>query len=131
MTKQSDSFAARMIDSPSKWRIEMADRNAAGLYHEKLDLSQVGGFGVRLFNRFGGEVEVGVGRDLWLLLILKPGSCRICGDQPQQKGMLVFYLDGWHHTEMEKSSLISRDEGLRCLREWLNSGIVPNSANNR
>src|SRR5438445_1269848 len=42
----------------------------------------VGGFGVQLRNRWGGEVEVGVGRAVWFLFQREPRPSRCVSDRP-------------------------------------------------
>ena len=37
----------------------------------------------------------------------------------------VFYLDGWHHTELESDSLVSREACLRASRDWLETDRFP------
>jgi hypothetical protein len=88
----------------------------------------VGGFGVDITNRWGSVVEVGPGRDVWFLFRHepRPGLCH--SDRPAIEGTRVFYLDGGHHTELAADMLVSRDECLRVLREWLDTGAFPNTA---
>ncbi len=85
----------------------------------------LGGFGVEVTNRWGSVVEVGPGRDVWFLFRHqpKPGLCH--SDQPPIEGTRVFYLDGGHHTELGADMLVSREECLRALREWLETGEFP------
>jgi hypothetical protein len=85
----------------------------------------VGGFGVELRNRWGGVVEVGVGRDVWFLFCHHPGPGRYYTDQPPLEGRLVFWLCGWHHTELGRDMLVSRPACLEALRRWLETGDFP------
>lgn len=55
----------------------------------------IGGFGVRCKNMSGCEIEVGIGREWWLLIDLEPeGSAFVVDDQPPDHDFIVF-LDGW------------------------------------
>jgi hypothetical protein len=85
----------------------------------------VGGFGVWLRNRWGSEVEVGVGRDVWFLIQLAPRPMRVCSDHPPVKGRLVFYLAGGHYTDFEGRDLVSADVAKQTLRRWLDSNEFP------
>jgi hypothetical protein len=87
----------------------------------------LGGFGVDIKNRWGSIVEVGPGRDVWFLFRHepRPGLCH--SDRPPINGTRVFYLDGGHHTELEPDALVSRDECLRVLRDWLGTGAFPDT----
>ena len=82
----------------------------------------IGGFGVQLRNRWDGLIEVGVGRDIWFLFRHEPKPSRCISDNPPVKGSLVFYLDGWHYTELEQDSLVSKGACMAALRQWLDSG---------
>jgi hypothetical protein len=81
----------------------------------------VGGFGVWLRNRWGSEVEVGVGRDVWFLIRIQPRPSRVCSDHPPLQGLLVFYLDGGHYTDFEGHDLVSAGVAKQTLRRWLES----------
>src|SRR5580704_2165632 len=59
----------------------------------------IGGFGIWLRNRWGSEVEVGVGRDVWFLFRLAPAPRKCLSDRPPMDGRLVFYLAGGHYSE--------------------------------
>jgi hypothetical protein len=85
----------------------------------------LGGFGGEFTNRWGGVVEVGSGRDVWFLFRHEPLPSRCYSDRPPIEGTRVFYLDGGHHTELGADMLVSRDECLRVLREWLDTGVFP------
>ena len=54
---------------------------------------------MQLRNRWGGEVEVGIGRDVWFLMRHHPEPARCYSDRPTVDGALAFWLGGWHHTE--------------------------------
>jgi hypothetical protein len=85
----------------------------------------VGGFGVWLRNRWGSEVEVGVGRDVWFLIRIQPPPSRICSDHPRLDGRLVFYLGGGHYTDFEGRDLVSADAAKHALRRWLDANEFP------
>jgi hypothetical protein len=85
----------------------------------------LGGFGVEITNRWGSVVEVGPGRDVWFLFLHAPGPGRCHSDRPPLVGTRVFYLDGGHHTELGAEMLVSREECLRVLRDWLDTGAFP------
>lgn len=85
----------------------------------------VGGFGVWLRNRWGGEIEIGVGRDVWFLVRLKPQPTKIYSDSPELSGRLAFYIAGGHYTDFDSRHLTSREEALRILRRWLDEGTFP------
>jgi hypothetical protein len=113
---------------------QVRDRHAneyADLLTENLDAARslrgdvLGGFGVELTNRWGSIVEIGPGRDVWLLIRHKPAPCLFHTDCPPIEGTRVFYLDGGHHTEMSRHMLVSREECLRVLRDWLETGAFP------
>jgi hypothetical protein len=82
----------------------------------------VGGFGVRLRNRWESEVEIGVGREIWFLIQTVPEPSRCVSDAPELSGPLVFYLAGWHYTELERDMLASKVKCLTALRYWLDMG---------
>jgi hypothetical protein len=102
----------------------MADLRAEG---EARGDVPVGGFGVELRNRWGGEVEVGVGRDIWFLFQSRPEPARCYSDRPPLDGYLAFWLDGWHYTELARGMLVSRQACLAALRRWLETGAFPES----
>lgn len=85
----------------------------------------VGGFGVWLRNRWGSEVEVGVGRDVWFLIRIRPDPSKIVSDDPPLTGRLVFYLGGGHYTDFESRDLVSADAAKRALRRWLDANELP------
>jgi hypothetical protein len=82
----------------------------------------IGGFGVQLRNRWGGEVEVGVVRAIWMLHRHQPRPSKCISDDAELAGTMVFYLDGWHHTELDRRSLVSKATCLSTLRHWLETG---------
>lgn len=104
-------FADRMADQ----RIE----------DEPPDKVPIGGFGVQLRNRWGGEVEVGVGREVWFLMLHQPAPARCYSDRPPLDGYLAFWLCGWHHTELGRDMLVSRAACLEAVRQWLETGEFP------
>ena len=106
----------------------LADQNAELPEAERIDLSAIGGFGVQLTNRFGGEIEIGLGRQLCLLIRLNPEPTRIYRNPTPHEGTLVFYLDGWHYSEMEASELVAREDCLARLRAWLETNVFPGMA---
>jgi hypothetical protein len=103
----------------------LSDENADRPDHERVDLAQIGGFGVQLTNRFGGEIEIGLGRHSCLLVRLTPQPTRIYRNPLQSEGRLVFYLDGWHYTEMNATELVPRADCLNRLRSWLENDEFP------
>jgi hypothetical protein len=100
----------------------MADLRAEA---ENPDETPVGGFGVLLRNRWGGEVEVGVGRDIWFLFRRVPEPGRCYTDRPPLEGYLAFWLGGGHYTQLESDMLVSREAWLEALRRWLESDGFP------
>lgn len=86
---------------------------------------ELGGFGVEITNRWGSVVEVGPGRDAWFLCRLEPQPSRCHSDRPPIAGTRLFYLDGGHPTQLGADMLVSREECLRALRVWLDSGVFP------
>jgi len=103
----------------------MADKQAA---QDTPDEVPVGGFGVELRNRWGGVVEVGVGREVWFLMRLVPKPSKWYSDAPMLDGHLAFWLNGWHHTELDREALVSRTACLEALRQWLETGEFPKSS---
>lgn len=93
-----------------------------------LDKEPIGGFGVTLRNRWGSEVEVGIGRDLWFLMRFQPKPSRCFSDQSDSAGPLAFFLDGWHYTPLSGHMLVSRQACLTALRRWLNTDEFPGVA---
>ena len=85
----------------------------------------LGGIGVEVTNRWGSVVEVGPGRDVWFLCRFKPSPTRCFSDCPLIEGMRVFNLDGGHYTELDAKMLVSEEECLRALRNWLDTGTFP------
>ena len=85
----------------------------------------LGGFGVEVINRWGGIVEVGPGRDVWLLFRHEPRPGLCFSDRPLMVGTRVFYLDGGHHTELGADMLVTREACLRVLQAWLDTGTFP------
>jgi hypothetical protein len=119
-----DSFpeVERFLKRTYEWFADiMAERLAA----EGHSGEAIGGFGVRLTNRWQGVVEVGVGRKVWALFRVEPRPTLRFSDSPELAGTLVFYLDGWHHTELESEMLVSRGACLRALEEWLETDRFP------
>src|SRR4051794_41180452 len=51
----------------------------------------LGGFGTWLRNRWGSEIEVGIGRDVWLLIRLQPRPTKRFSDRPSAAGWRAFY----------------------------------------
>jgi hypothetical protein len=88
----------------------------------------VGGFGIWLRNRWGSEVEVGVGRDVWFLFRLAPTPRIWFSDSPPVHDYLAFYLDGGHHTELGSRELVSRAAAIEALRCWLDTNEFPQRA---
>tara|TARA_R110002049_G_scaffold247930_3_gene422419 strand:- start:1734 stop:2183 length:450 start_codon:yes stop_codon:yes gene_type:complete len=79
----------------------------------------IGGFSARVSNNFGGRIEVGIGRDWWLLIDLVPKGARfITGSTPAQTDF-IFFLDGWHYTGIGSDDVIPRDECLAAIEKWL------------
>lgn len=109
--RHADEYADSLAESPDTARTLSGD--------------VFGGFGVEITNRWGSIVEVGPGRDVWFLFRHEPRPSRCHSDSPPIKGTRVFYLDGGHHTELGRDSLVSREECMRTLREWLDSGAFP------
>ena len=126
--EDADSVIRFLRGTYDRFATYLADRNAECSEDERIDLSTVGGFGVQLTNRFGDEIEIGLGRRYCLLLRLKPQPTTMYRNPSQYDGFLVFYLDGWHHTEIPMSELITRDECLGHLRSWLEASIFPRQA---
>jgi len=87
----------------------------------------LGGFGVEVTNRWGSMVEVGPGRDVWFLFRHEPQPARCHSDRPPIDGTRVFYLAGGHHTELGAHLLVSRQECLRALLVWLDTGAFPDN----
>ena len=65
---------------------------------------------------------------MWLLARIEPKPLCFYSDHPELDGALVFYLHGWHHTEMESTMLVSREACLAAVGVWLDSGQFPNEA---
>ena len=59
----------------------IADRRAMSMTEGPA--APLGGFGVRLRNRWGGEVEVGVGREIWFLFRHEPKPSKCFSDSPE------------------------------------------------
>lgn len=128
-TARLDSFefvVAHLKRTYDQFADFVADRRAAGGWPD--DPVPIGGLGVRLTNRFGGVAEVGVGRRLWAFWRLVPEPIACYSDRPTLDGMLAFYLDGWHHTELDPAALVTREICLDALREWLESGRFPDNS---
>jgi hypothetical protein len=85
----------------------------------------VGGFGIWLRNRWGSEVEVGVGRDIWFLMRTEPKPSICFSDNPPLDDYLVFYLDGGHYTDLASRDLVSRAAAMEVLRRWLDASEFP------
>lgn len=120
-----DELVAHLREAYDAAANEMADQRAAQDQPEVRDLVPVGGFGVCLRNRSSGEVEVGIGREVWFLFRHHPQPRRCYSDNPPVEGYLAFYLDGGHHTELRRDMLVSRPAGLSALRRWLDTGEFP------
>ncbi|MBL8814411.1 MAG: hypothetical protein JNL58_00160 [Planctomyces sp.] len=124
----TDSVVRFLEDTHDRFAIQLADQNAERPDDERIGLSEIGGFGVQLTNRFGGRIEIAVGRRFCLLIRLAPPPTRIYRTPTHNEGTLVFFLDGWHHTEMELSELVSRDEYRVLLSTWLELNVLPDMA---
>jgi hypothetical protein len=92
---------------------------------EEPESDPVGGFGIWLRNRWGSEVEVGVGREAWFLFRLEPKPSICFSDNPPLDGYLVFYLDGGHYTDLASHDLASRAAAVETLRRWLETNEFP------
>ena len=79
----------------------------------------IGGFGVRCTNVFGSEIEVGVGRDWWLLIDLTADGSTFFVDDRPPKHDFIFYLDGWHYTGIGSKDVIARDKCLAAIEKWV------------
>jgi len=64
-----------------------ADRMADMRAEDEASDDVVGGLGVRLENRWGGKVEVGVGSDIWSLMRHQPTPSKCYSDRPQLAGL--------------------------------------------
>jgi hypothetical protein len=111
-----------------RFATQIADQNAERSDEDRIELSTIGGFGVQLKNRFGSEIEIGLGRKFCLLIRLVPKPTKICRSNVQNDDTLVFFVDGWHHTEMSISELVPRDLCLSYLRDWLDYDTFPDTA---
>ncbi|MGN6545327.1 MAG: hypothetical protein ACTHK7_09790 [Aureliella sp.] len=123
--QDADSVIRFLQNTYDRFATYLADRNAECSEDERIDPLTLGGFGVQLTNRFGDEIEIGLGRRFCVLLRLKPQPTTMYRNPCQGDGFLVFYLDGWHYTEIPMSDLITRDECLSHLQSWLDAGIFP------
>ncbi len=99
--------------------------DARAMEDKSEEIPPIGGFCVKLRNRWGSQVEVGVGRKIWFLFQLEPETRKCLTDNPAMNGSLVFYLYGWHYTELERDSLISKESCLVALRQWFEEGRLP------
>lgn len=124
----ADAVITFLQSTYDRFATQIADQNAERSDDERIDLSAIGGFGVQLTNRFGGEIEIGLGRKFCLLIQLTPPPTQIYRTRTQHEGTLVFYVDGWHHTEMDISDLVPRDDCISSLRKWLETNVLPNTA---
>ncbi len=59
----TDAVIKLLQDTYARFATQLADQNAERPEDERIDLSTIGGFGVQLTNRFGGEIEIGLGRN--------------------------------------------------------------------
>ena len=102
---------------------EYADRRAESCAEP--ETLATGGFGVWLRNRWGSELEVGVGLDVRFLIRLIPAPRKWLSDRPTTKTNLVFYLDGGHYTELQSRQLVSRETAVKVLGGWLELNEFP------
>ena len=84
----------------------------------------IGGIGVSCRNNFGGHIEVGIGREWWLLtdLTLDESSWVVEENPPDHD--FIFFLAGWHYTGIGRDDVISRERCLAAIKMWLD-GIAP------
>lgn len=106
---------------------EIADSIAAG-NADADEWNTIGGFTVKLENQYGDQVEVAIGSKFALFMRLKPEPLRIYRNGPDSDEILDFFIDGGHHTEFELRDLSHVDDCIKCLIEWLESGVFPENA---
>lgn len=123
----TESVFELLRSTHNRFATQIADRNAELRSDERTDLSTIGGFGVQLTNRFGGVIEVAWGSRFSLLIRLAPQPTKTYRGSLDKTGTLIFFLDGWHHTEMDVSDLVSRDDCLLILCNWLETNVLPDT----
>jgi hypothetical protein len=81
------------------------------------------GTGVVLFNRHGGELEVGMSQQGWLLILHIAGMPQIIFSQRDSVGYVPFLLDK-HWYEHPSSCIHDKSSALKAIEQWLVRGIM-------
>jgi len=103
---------------------QIADSIANG-QAESDDYVNIGGFTCELHNALGGVVEFALSTNDSLMMRKEPEPFTWYRNGPDSDDILVFYIDGGHHTEFSLRELATRDHGLEKLERWIDSGEFP------
>ena len=104
---------------------QIADSIANG-QAERDDYVNIGGFTCELHNALGGVVEFALSTNDSLMMRKEPKPFTWYRNGPDSDDILVFYIDGGHHTEFSRRELATRDHGLEKLERWIDTllGLV-------
>ena len=105
-----DMFATKQAD----WQA----RNFEHMTEPKDNYDKFGGYCVRVENALGGEIEIGMSKTDWLLMLWNPEPFRVIRNGNDRDGNHGFVLFDNCHTDFSETDLISKTE---CLA-WLISG---------
>lgn len=124
-----DSFAevVEYLQTTREQQLDVIADSIANGHSSRKDSANYGGFTCELHNRFDGVVEFGLGKEYVLLMRKEPKPLIWYKNGPKCDGFLIFYIDGGHHTQFELHELATRDDGLKKLEQWLNTGEFPQS----
>lgn len=74
----------------------------------------------RLFNKYGGELEIGVCDEGWLLILCYPDGPQVIFSLREPSGIVAFLTP--HYTEFGLSCIHEEEHARRALRRWLDTG---------
>lgn len=119
----TDAVIKFLQDTYALFATQLADQNTEQSKNERIDRSTIGGFIVQLTNRFGGEIEIGLGRQLCLLIRLAHANSNLSKPDPSRRN--TGFLNRWMASYRKGSFATCCTGRLFCLRAWLETNVCP------